>query len=91
MSFCVKNNRRKIKMFPTTLPYSMNAQTLRPLTDEAPSALLTVSTRTLMRLLDCGKPAAVRIGTEAGARITIGRKILWNVQAVRRYLDSIAE
>ena len=58
---------------------------------DAPSALLTVSTKNLMRLLDCGKPAAIRIGTEAGAKVVVGRRILWNVQAIRRYLDIAAE
>lgn len=62
-----------------------------PLTGDAPSALLTVSTKTLMRLMDCGKPAAIRIGTEAGAKVVVGRRILWNVQAIRRYLDIAAE
>lgn len=58
---------------------------------DAPSALLTVSTKNLMRLLDCGKPAAIRIGTEAGAKVVVGRRILWNVQAIRRYLDIAVE
>lgn len=58
---------------------------------DTPSALLTVSTKTLMRLLDCGKPAAIRIGTEAQAKIVVGRRILWNVQAVQRYLNIVAE
>ena len=35
-----------------------------PLTGDAPSALLTVSTKTLMRLMDCGKPAAILNGLE---------------------------
>ena len=58
---------------------------------DTPSALLTVSTKNLMRLLDCGKPAAIRIGTKAGAKVVVGRRILWNVQAIRRYLDIAAE
>lgn len=62
-----------------------------PLIGDTPTALLTVSTKNLMRLLDCGKPAAIRIGTEAGAKVVVGRRILWNVQAVRRYLDIAAE
>lgn len=61
-----------------------------PLTGDAPSAL-TVSTKTLMRMLDCGKPAAIKIGTDAQAKIVVGRRILWNVQAVRRYLNIAAE
>lgn len=52
---------------------------------------LAVKTSTLMELLDCGRPAAIRIGSAANAKIIIGRKILWNVSAVRKYLDNISE
>ncbi len=58
---------------------------------DMPSATLTVSTRGLMVLLNCGKPTAIKIGTAAQAKIVVGRRILWNVQAVRRYLDTAAE
>lgn len=52
---------------------------------------LAVSTSVLMKMLNCGKPTAIRIGTEAGAKIVIGRKILWNPRIVQRYLDDISE
>lgn len=52
---------------------------------------LAVNTLTLMKMLNCGKPTAIRIGTEAGAKIVIGRKILWNPRIIRRYLDDISE
>ncbi len=55
------------------------------------STLLTVNTSTLMKMLNCGKPTAVKLGTAAGAKIVIGRKILWNVNIIRQYLNSIAE
>ena len=55
------------------------------------STLLTVNTSTLMEMLNCGRPTAVRLGTAAGAKIVIGRKILWNVNIIRQYLNSIAE
>ena len=58
---------------------------------DTPTATLTVSTRGLMALLGCGKPTAIRIGTEARAKVVVGRRILWNVQAVRRYLNIAAE
>lgn len=53
--------------------------------------MLTVNTRLLMKMLNCGKPTAIKIGTAAGAKIMIGRKILWNVETIQRYLNSIAE
>ena len=52
---------------------------------------LAVNTPTLMKMLNCGKPTAVKIGTEAGAKIIIGRKILWNPRIIRLYLDDISE
>lgn len=52
---------------------------------------LAVNTPTLMKMLNCGKPTAIRIGTQAGAKIIIGRKILWNPRIIRRYLDDISE
>ncbi len=52
---------------------------------------LAINTAMLMKLLNCGKPTAIKIGTEAGAKIVIGRRILWNPRIIRRYLDNIAE
>lgn len=52
---------------------------------------LAVNTPTLMKMLNCGKPTAIRIGTQAGAKIIVGRKILWNPRIIRRYLDDISE
>lgn len=52
---------------------------------------LAISTPMLMKMLNCGKPTAIKIGTEAGAKIVIGRKILWNPRIIRRYLDNIAQ
>lgn len=50
-----------------------------------------VDTSHLMEILDCGKPTAVKIGTSAKAKITIGRKILWNTAIIQQYLNEIAE
>ena len=49
---------------------------------------LTVNTSSLVSMLDCGRASAVRIGEEAGARIQIGKRVLWNVEKVRTYLNS---
>lgn len=51
----------------------------------------TISTATLMEILDCGRATAVKIGSSAKAKVYIGRKILWNVKLVQQYLDDIAE
>lgn len=51
---------------------------------------LTVTTERLQNILDCGRPTAVEIGTLAKARIEVGRRVLWNVAKVQKYLDTIA-
>lgn len=52
---------------------------------------LTVDTAGLQCLINAGRKTAVDIGTAAGARITIGRRVLWNVSKIRKYLDDMAE
>lgn len=51
---------------------------------------VAVTTENLQNILDCGRPTAVEIGTLAKARVEIGRRVLWNVSKVQKYLDSIA-
>ena len=51
---------------------------------------LTVDTTKLQSLLNCGRQSAVEIGVAAGARIYVGRRILWNVSKIRKYLDEIS-
>jgi hypothetical protein len=51
---------------------------------------LAITTERLQGVLDCGRPTAVEIGTLAKARIEVGRRVLWNVGKIQKYLDSIA-
>lgn len=51
---------------------------------------LTVNAETLAGMLDCGRATAVKIGTDAGARIQIGRRALYNVSIIERYLDAMS-
>lgn len=51
---------------------------------------LTVDTNGLQGLLDCGRVTAVEIGMQAKAKIEIGKRVLWNVSKIQKYLDSIA-
>ena len=53
--------------------------------------LLLVDTLGLQEILSSGRPAAVRIGTEAGARVQSGRRVFWNVKKIQQYLDAISE
>lgn len=52
---------------------------------------LTVDTPRLMEMLEVGRATAVQIGTEAEARIQIGRRVLWNIKKIKKYLDEISE
>lgn len=50
-----------------------------------------VDTAELQSLLSCGRKTAVEIGDHAGAKIKIGRRVLWNVNKVQQYLDNISK
>lgn len=52
---------------------------------------IAVDTKTLQVMVGAGRKSAVEIGTAAGARIQIGRRILWNTRKVQRYLDALSE
>ena len=52
---------------------------------------IMVSVENLAKMLDCGRVTAVRIGTEAGARVQIGKRVLFKMDKIERYLDSLAE
>lgn len=53
--------------------------------------LLTVNADTLAGMLNCGRATAVKIGTDAGAKIQIGRRTLYKVSIIEKYLEAIAE
>lgn len=51
---------------------------------------LTVSAETLAGMLNCGRATAIKIGTDAGAKIQIGRRALYRVSIIEKYLDSLS-
>lgn len=57
---------------------------------ECDKSFLTVNADTLAGMLNCGRATAVKIGIEAGARIQIGRRTLYKLSIIEKYLDSIA-
>lgn len=59
-----------------------------PTTREA--ARLTVTTEELQSLLGCGRKTTIDIGEQAGARVQLGKRVLWNVDKVKIYLDLIS-
>lgn len=54
------------------------------------SEKMALTTEDLQALLSCGRVSAVEIGTKAGARIQLGKRVLWNADKVRNYLNCIA-
>ncbi len=53
--------------------------------------LLSVDIEKLSALLSCGQATAKKIGEDARARIIIGRRVLYSVSKVQKYLETIAE
>ncbi len=49
-----------------------------------------INTKELQELLSCGRYSAVKIGTDAGARVEIGKRVLWNRAKIERYVLDIA-
>ena len=49
-----------------------------------------VDTQDLQVLLCVGRQTAVRIGTSANARVQVGKRVLWNVGKVQKYIDEIS-
>ena len=52
---------------------------------------LAVDIEGLSALLSCGHATARKIGEQAESKIVIGRRVLYSVDRVRKYLDYLAE
>lgn len=78
-------------MFKVVYPYKTQPQSRKKKTAVDLYNRLLVNTHELMLVLGCGRPSAIEVGTEAGAKVMLGRKLMWNLAAVRKYLDSTAE
>ena len=51
----------------------------------------TVDTDGLKEMLSSGRKTAVEIGMAAEARVQVGRRVLWNVRKIQRYLDKVSK
>lgn len=51
---------------------------------------VTVDTKTLTQLLHCGRVTAVKIGMDAGAKVQVNKRVLWNVSRVKEYIDTVS-
>ena len=52
---------------------------------------ICIDTVNLQQLLQVGRSTAVAIGLQAGARVQVGRRVLWNTEKIKRYIDSVSE
>lgn len=52
---------------------------------------IAVNVENLAKMLDCGRATAVKIGTEAGARVQIGKRVLFKKDKVEAYLEKLTE
>lgn len=57
---------------------------------ESHAIRLAVTTEDLQILLSCGRKSAVDIGEKAEAKIQIGRRVFWNVEKIKTYLNLIS-
>lgn len=59
--------------------------------DRISTDVIAVDIEKLAAILSCGCATARKIGEQAEARIFIGRRVLYSVSKVQKYLESIAE
>lgn len=52
---------------------------------------ITVDIEKLSAMLSCGHATARKIGEQAGARICIGRRVLYSVDKIKQYLVAMSE
>lgn len=50
----------------------------------------TIGTKALMEMLDVGRARAEKFGSEAGARVQIGRRVVWNVKKIQEHIDEVS-
>lgn len=62
-------------------------RTIRRETDQP----ITVDIEKLSAMLSCGHTTARKIGEQAEARIVIGRRVLYSVEKIKKYLKSLEE
>lgn len=51
---------------------------------------VTTNTTGLMQVLNCGRSTAVKIGMEAQAKLTVGKRVLWHLPKIYKYLEKTA-
>ena len=63
---------------------------MRKTTEYKAENRLTVDIEGLMAMLSCGEVTAKKIADYAEARVIVGRRVLYNVDKIKKYLDAMA-
>ena len=63
---------------------------MRKTTEYKAENRLTVDIEGLMAMLSCGEVTAKKIAGHAEAREIVGRRVLYNVDKIKKYLDTMA-
>lgn len=50
---------------------------------------ICVTMPTLMSMLDCGRPTAENIAQAAGAKFKVGKRALYNVDKIKKYVNTL--
>jgi predicted DNA-binding transcriptional regulator AlpA len=59
--------------------------------NETHNKKITVDVKELADMLSIGRNTALRIGEEAGAKIRIGRRVVYSVAKIQEYIDERLE
>ena len=51
---------------------------------------IMISVEQLQERLKCGYKTAVTIGKDAKARVSVGRRVFYNVKLIEKYVDKLA-
>lgn len=62
----------------------------RKFRDVEPSEKKLVDAEGLQILLSAGRGTAEKIGRDANACVRVGKRVLWNVEKIQKYLNEIS-
>ncbi len=57
---------------------------------EITAKTVLINTSELMEVLHSGRHAAVTIGENAEARVQVGKRVFWNFEKIKKYIDTIS-
>ena len=63
---------------------------MRKTKERASENMLAVDLEGLAAMLSCGEATARQIGADAQARIIVGRRVLYSVQKIENYINTVA-